>query len=146
MNDQNNLSAKLYGTGWKFPPEFAVPEAENDSCLKMSAGTENVAQSLSLIFQTQPGERIMLPSWGGGLQSAMFGNIAEGTLSALQSQIAESVARYEPRAEDVVVNVQEDSTQHSTVNIVVTYRLSGQTRQVSGRLNLFDTSGAAWAM
>lgn len=146
MNDQNDPSAQLYGTGWKFPPEFVAPVAENDSCLKMSAGTENVAQSLSLLFQTQPGERIMLPAWGCDLQSAMFGSIAEGTLSALQSQIAESVARYEPRAVNVVVNVQEDSTQHSTVNIVVTYRLAGQTRQVSGRLNLFDISGAAWAM
>jgi len=148
MNNDNDPLTQLYGTGWQFPVSFSTPAMGNhaESSLQMSAGSDNVRQSLKLLFSTQPGERMMLPSWGCDLQSSMFASLAEGPLAALQTRIAEGVARYEPRAENVAVRVEKDSTQHSTLNITVTYHLSGQSRQISGQLNVLEGGGTAWAI
>lgn len=148
MSDQRDEFKQLYGTGWQFPIGFDTPDpGQSRSTLQMSAGTDNVAQSLSLLFQTQPGERIMLPYWGCDLHSTMFENMSEGALSALQSRISESVARYESRAEAVTVDVQQDTVQPGLLRIAVTYRLSGQIQQITGQINVFDSTeagGGGW--
>ncbi|HCF3047452.1 GPW/gp25 family protein [Pseudomonas aeruginosa] len=143
MSIQDNELTQLYGAGWRFPLSFELKPSSAtggtpSSAVVMSSGAENVAQSLALLFQTQPGERIMRSAYGCDLQSAVFANMSEGTLATLRSQIAESVARFEPRAEGVMVDVREDTTQRGTLRIEVTYRLAGQMQQVSGRLNLLD--------
>ena len=38
-------------------------------CAGKSTGIENVRQSIRLILQTEPLERIMLPEFGGGLKT-----------------------------------------------------------------------------
>lgn len=150
MSTQNDELTRLYGVGWRFPlafdlkPPSAADRTAQSSALRMSAGADNVAQSLAMLFQTQPGERIMRSAYGCDMQSAVFANMSEGTLAALRSRIAESVARYEPRAEGVTIEVQEDTTQRGTLRIEVTYRLVGQTQQVSGRLNLLDGTDGGW--
>ncbi|MBU3895418.1 GPW/gp25 family protein [Serratia rubidaea] len=150
-SSQDNALIRLYGAGWAFPLRFTPPVhhgTATDSTVGMSAGADNVAQSLAMLFQTQPGERIMRPSYGCDLQSAVFMNIAEGALAALRHRIAESVARHEPRAQEVDVDVQADRTQAGTVHIVVNYRLAGLAQQLSGRLSLMDNpdGGSTWAI
>ncbi len=153
MNNQDNESTQLYGTGWGFPLTFDLkPSGAHagglaPSSLVMSSGAANVAQSLTLLFQTLPGERIMRSGYGCDMQSAVFANLSEGTLASLHHQIAESVARYEPRAEGVTVDVREDPTQWGTLRIGVHYRLMGRAQQVTGQLNVLDgmnDGGSAW--
>ncbi|QRR07653.1 GPW/gp25 family protein (plasmid) [Burkholderia sp. MS455] len=150
MDNQDNELVRLYGTGWKFPLTFDLPapvvgqDIETRSAVVMSAGTDNVAQSLAMLFQTQPGERIMRAAYGCDMQSMVFENVSEATLASLHSRISESVARYEPRAEGVTIAMQEDARQAGTLRIELTYRLAGQTRQVSGSLNLSDGVDGGW--
>lgn len=153
MSNQNNELTRLYGTGWRFPLTFSLARQLTDdngltrSSVAMSAGSDNVAQSLALLFQTQPGERIMRPSYGCDMQSAVFANMSEGTLSSLRNTIAESVARHEPRAENVAISVQEDLARRGTLRISVHYYLAGEVRQVSGSLDMLDVAGGgagAW--
>lgn len=149
MDYQDSEWVRLYGAGWQFPPRFRLtPPSPSDSPLpagavQMSAGMDNVAQSLRILFQTQPGERIMRPAYGCDMQSAVFANMSEGVLATLYNQIAESIARYEPRVEDVDIDIQEDGKQPGTLRIAVTYRLAGQTQQLSGQLDVLEgtTSG-----
>lgn len=154
MNDQDNELTPLYGTGWGFPMAFDLkPSSEHSgsrspSSLVMSSGAANVAQSLALLFQTQPGERMMRPEFGCDLHSSVFANLSEGTLANLQHKIAESVARNEPRADGVTVDVKVDPTQKGMLRICVYYQLMGRAQQVTGRLNLLDGAsdgGSAWA-
>lgn len=139
MNKHDRELTRLYGAGWAFPLTFLGPdEAHPRSSVAMSAGADNVAQSLRILFQTQPGERLMRPAYGCDMQSAVFANLSEGTLAALHNQIAESVARHEPRAEEVVITVEEDRAQPGVLRITVRYRLAGQKQQVTGQLNRMD--------
>ncbi|WP_171845261.1 MULTISPECIES: GPW/gp25 family protein [unclassified Burkholderia] len=150
MSNQDNELTRVYGAGWKFPLTFDLqgPSTDQDinerSAVVMSTGADNVAQSLGILFQTQPGERIMRASYGCDMQSMVFENVSEGTLASLHSRISESVARYEPRAEGVTIDMQEDPQQAGSLRITVTYRLAGQTQQVSGTLNLLDGAGGGW--
>lgn len=150
MNDQDKELVTLYGKGWKFPLEFTMPSLSGNtdtvafSSLVMSGGNDNVLQSLALLFQTQPGERIMRPALGCDLQSAVFSNMSEETLAALRNRIAECVARYEPRAQGVTVDVREDTTKQGVLRIEVTCRLAGQMQHITGQLNVMDgTDGGA---
>ncbi|CAJ0994843.1 GPW/gp25 family protein [Serratia marcescens] len=143
MNNHDQELQRLYGAGWAFPLTFTLSQdgkhhGDRDSSVAMSAGADNVAQSLRILFQTQPGERLMRPAYGCDMQSAVFENLSEGTLAALHNQIAESVARHEPRAEDVVITVEEDRASPGVLRITVRYRLAGQKQQVTGQLNRMD--------
>lgn len=151
MNNHDKELTRLYGAGWAFPVRFKAPTPHSalDSALEMSAGADNVAQSLKVLFQTQPGERIMRPAYGCDMQSAVFANLSEGTLAALRNRIAESVARHEPRAEDVAIVVEEDRALPGMLRITVRYRLAGLEQQVTGQLNRvegMDGGASAWAI
>ncbi len=154
MSNQNEELIRLYGAGWRFPLRFE-PKPVTDStdglapsAVVMSAGGDNVAQSLAMLFQTQPGERIMRPGYGCDMQSLMFANLSESMLGALRNRIVESVAHHEPRAEQVEVVLQEDPTLRGRLHIAVKYHLAGQKQQVTGQLNLLESEGggSAWAI
>lgn len=154
MSNQNEELIRLYGSGWRFPLRFEprpVTDATDGlapSAVVMSAGGDNVAQSLAMLFQTQPGERIMRPDYGCDMQSLMFANLSESMLGALRHRIVESVARHEPRAEQVDVVLQEDPSLRGLLHVAVRYHLAGQTQQVTGQLNLLESEGggSAWAI
>lgn len=126
--------ADVYGRGWAFPPDFSV------NGVKMVEGGENVRQSMRVLFQTQPGERIMRPDYGCDLQSSMFRNISEDLLADLQMRVTESVLRHEPRAALKSVNVSQAKQSPNTLEVGVEYRLVGseQIDQLSGLLNIVE--------
>ncbi|MEJ2767207.1 GPW/gp25 family protein [Mycetohabitans sp. B46] len=141
-----DTESDMYGQGWAFPPTFKLPEHEGDSGVTMSAGVHNVEQSLRVLFQTQLGERIMRSTYGCDLQAAVFASLSEGVLAGLRRRILESVAREEPRAEVVQIDMQQEAHQPGWLGIAVTYRLAGQaqTRRVSGALDLQDGTGGGF--
>ncbi len=126
--------ADVYGRGWKFPPTFS------SSGVVMTEGIANVRQSMRVLFQTQPRERIMRPNYGCDLQSAMFCTINEDLLAEIQTQVTESIFRHEPRAALESVDAHQHQTAQSpnTLQVDVLYRLAGsqQIDQLSGRLDL----------
>ncbi|MCF7696563.1 GPW/gp25 family protein [Mycetohabitans sp. B2] len=143
-----DTESDVYGQGWAFPPTFTLPDPDDAESggVTMSAGAHNVEQSLKVLFQTQPGERIMRSTYGCDLQAAVFGSLSEGVLAGLRRRILESVAREEPRAEVVEIDMQQDAHQPGWLGIEVTYRLAGQaqTRRVSGALDLQDGTGGGF--
>ncbi|MDH0342425.1 GPW/gp25 family protein [Chromobacterium haemolyticum] len=134
---RQDAESRLYGSGWGFPLTF-VSDGKHPSGIKQSSGAENVRQSLSMLFQTQPGERIMREGYGCDMQSMVFANLSEVTQAALRSRVLESVARYEPRAQVLAVDMGEDVRQSGLLQITVSYRLSGQpdVQRLSGALDI----------
>ncbi|KWI28417.1 GPW/gp25 family protein [Burkholderia stagnalis] len=153
MSDKDT-EAQLYGRGWKFPLTFRVPPDEDEQAIdpskslgvEMSSGADNVERSLRVLFQTQPGERIMRDAYGCDMQSAVFENVSEGMLSGLRRGILESVARNEPRAEVLTVDIQPDLNQPGLLCVNVAYRLAGQERmrQIAGTLGVQDGAGGGF--
>lgn len=131
--------ADIYGKGWAFPPTFS------SQGVTMTEGLDNVRQSMRVLFQTQPGERIMRPDYGCDMQSSMFCNISNNLLAELQTQLTESVLRHEPRVALESINVHQDQNAKSSskLQVGVVYRLAGseQMDRLSGSLDLAEGHG-----
>lgn len=79
-----------------------------------------IRQSIIQILLTEPGERLMRPTFGSGLMSRVFDNNDVLLESILQAEVFSAVGRWEPRAIVRSVDVaRKDSTITVTVNYVV---------------------------
>lgn len=111
---------KVYGRGWAFPPVFSPGTG-----VAMVSGSEDVRQSLIILFSTLPGERIMRQDYGCDLNRFMFANINAGLTTEIESQIYDSVLTYEPRAEVTSITIDHSPNALSTLLVQVVYRLRG---------------------
>ncbi|MGP0906564.1 GPW/gp25 family protein [Serratia sp. CY76391] len=106
----------------------------------MASGIEAVMQSLRVLFMTEPGERIMRESWGGGMHDFIFENITDELLTGIHNRIEESILRYEPRAvlKDVIIRSAKGDTSRLQVQITVYLSGTNLVETVEGLLNIND--------
>ncbi|UJP01329.1 MAG: GPW/gp25 family protein [Nitrosomonas sp.] len=90
------------GTGWGFPPEFG----QYGSMCTVSA-EEDIHESLYVLLSTNPGERVMQPTYGCGLKSQVFEEINETAVTVMVDLIKRAILFFEPRV--VVENIRVDS-------------------------------------
>lgn len=85
-------TAKFLGKGWSFP---VVPG--EDRRLDYAEGPEKVAQSIRMIIETEPGERIMRPSFGCGLRRYLMRPNTNATRALIRHDVEVGLATFEPR-------------------------------------------------
>lgn len=88
------------GQGLQFPVR---PDA--DGRLGYVAGDQLVRQSIEVIFDTEPGERVMLPNFGCGLRRFLMEPNSPATRTAIRQEIGDSLRRWEPRIQVSEVDV-----------------------------------------
>ena len=90
------------GIGWSFPPRF------EDGKVAVAAYEEDVRQAILIILGTSPGERVMRPDFGAGLDRFVFEPISPTTLTRVTDTVREALIAWEPRidVEDVRVTPQ----------------------------------------
>lgn len=102
----NPLDASDFlGTGWAFPLRF---EADGKGAV-MASGVEDIEQSLRILLATQPGERVMQPSYGCGLRALVFETFDATRLTELRELVSRAVLHFEPRVEllDLRIDTEE---------------------------------------
>lgn len=109
---------KLFGRGISFPPRLAP-----DGRWAWSEGTENIRESMRIILVTKMEERLMLPQFGGGLQSFLFEPNTSSTHRLIQEQITQALDRWEPRARVEAVDVIQAPADEQAVLVTIRYRL-----------------------
>jgi hypothetical protein len=114
------------GRGWAMPVALdprtgEVWEAEYE---------EDVRQSIRIIVETVPGERVMRPNFGCGIHELVFAAIDSETLQRVRSTVEEALRRCEARIEVIDVAVDEGSAlSDGSLLIEVDYRVR-KTNQV----------------
>ncbi len=116
------------GRGWGFPPEFAP----RSKAVRMSAGGDDIEESLRILLGTSPGERVMQPDFGCGLRAMVFENINASTLTVVEDAIQRAVLFFEPRI--TLERVETDSTE--SANGVLYLKLVYTVRTTNSRSNL----------
>jgi phage baseplate assembly protein W len=106
------------GRGWVFPVSVAV-----DGDVALAAGPEDVREAVRLILETEPGERVMRPDFGGGLRRFVFAPLSTGTLALVRHQVEQALIRWEPRIDLDGVRVAPDSAEPGRLNIEIDYRV-----------------------
>jgi len=104
--------------GW---PLLPVPDA--DGQLNWPTLEDSVRQSIQVILLTRPGEMLMHPEFGAGLQDFVHEENTLVTRRRIHERIVEALARWETRLEVERVVVLEDDDQPSHLRIEIAYRL-----------------------
>ena len=94
------IGADRLGTGWSFPPEPGPSRA-----LDFRSGPALVRQSILLILDTDPGERVMRPEFGCGLSRFLMEPNTPATRAAIAREIDTALAVWEPRIDVGAVEV-----------------------------------------
>jgi phage baseplate assembly protein W len=106
------------GRGWAFPIS-----AGPDGDVSLAVGPEDVREAVRLILETEPGERVMRPDFGGGLRSFVFAPLSTSTLALVRHRVEQSLIRWEPRIDLDDVRVAPDSVEPGRLNIEIDYRV-----------------------
>src|SRR5262249_36604701 len=120
MRMADNEHKDFLGRGWAMPvqvdPRTGQPaEAEYE---------EDIRQSIRIIIETAPGERVMRPDFGCGIHELVFAPMDSQSLQRAQSVIDEALRRYEARVEVIDVKVSEDhELTDGRLKIEVDYRI-----------------------
>ncbi|ADO69343.1 GPW/gp25 family protein [Stigmatella aurantiaca] len=100
------------GRGWAFPPSFD----KRTGSVTLVAGAEDVDQSLRILFDTRPGDRIVLPAYGCDVRSFLFRTMDLTTLTEFKDILRTAILNWEPRID---VNAIELDTQRSLDGILL---------------------------
>jgi phage baseplate assembly protein W len=68
-------------------------------------GDALIRQSIEAILDTEPGERVMLPTFGCGLRRYLMRPNTPATRTSMRQEITDSLARWEPRVQVTEVAV-----------------------------------------
>jgi uncharacterized protein len=105
-----DIADQWTGTGLRFPLTPGPSPAPETNALKYIAGMELIRQSVSTILYTQPGERIMLPTFGCGLLRYVMEPNTLSTRTSMEQDIVQALTQWEPRIRlvNVAVTPRED--------------------------------------
>ena len=125
MADKNKT---FLGTGWGFPPTFK----KGLNGVEMVSSEEDILQSLTILFSTKLGERVMLSDYGTELPNLQF---EPGTVtfeSLIIEQTKSAIVEFEPRI--VVEDITLDTARRNegVIDILVEYVIP----QINSRNNV----------
>lgn len=107
-------ATRLLGRGWGYP---IIPR---DGDLLLEEGAEKVRQSIWIILDTEPGERVMRPTFGCGLRRYLMKPNTTATRALMQHDVQRALTTWEPRIELSGVRV-DAGDDPSAVLIRITY-------------------------
>jgi phage baseplate assembly protein W len=113
------------GRGWAMPVEID-PRTGRVATAEFEA---DIRQSIRIILETAPGERVMRPNFGCGIHELVFTALDSTTLQQIRSSVEEALQRYEARIEVTSVNVDEEASAEGQLLVEIEY-LVRRTNQV----------------
>jgi phage baseplate assembly protein W len=105
------------GVGWAFPVGLDAGRTAT------AAYDDDIRQAINIIIGTNPGERLMRPDFGAGLQDFVFEPINTTTIATLQKRVQDSLIDWEPRIDVITVTVTNDTTEPALLMIQVAYKV-----------------------
>jgi phage baseplate assembly protein W len=106
------------GVGWAFPPRL-----EPDGRIAEAVYEQDVREAVTIVLGTNPGERVMRPDFGAGLNRFVFEPVNATMLARVQTQVRDSLVTWEPRIDVEQVAVRPQGDPPSTLLIELTYRV-----------------------
>jgi hypothetical protein len=106
------------GVGWNFPPQ-----TDASGTMALAVYEQDVHQSIRIILATNPGERVMRPDFGAGLNDFVFEPVSTTTMHQLQTRVQEALVNWEPRIDVQQVSVTADPVQRSLLLIDISYQI-----------------------
>lgn len=94
---------EFLGQGLAFPLQFSARGG-----IALASGERDIEQSIRIILETTPGERVMRPTFGCRVKELIFAPRNAATRGLLVNYVEEALGQWEPRIQVTNVNVIED--------------------------------------
>lgn len=107
------------GRGWNAPVELDPRTGHVMSI----AYEEDIRQSIFIILETAPGERVMRPNFGCGIHELVFTALDSTTIQQIRSTVLEALRRCEARIDVLAVTVKEELNLNGELEIELEYRV-----------------------
>ena len=82
---------------------------------------ETLRQNLKTLVLTNPGERVMEPGFGVGLEKFLFERFTESTYASIQEELVNQVRTYMPQIAIKNFEVSTDGVDNSELRILIEY-------------------------
>jgi uncharacterized protein len=122
-----NEVKSFLGTGWSFPVAF-----DDSIGVTMVSDAEDIRQSIILLLNTTPGERVTNPQYGCDLHSKIFKSISVESVTEIEEMIATAIGIYEPRVKVEEIDIDTTEELEGVVLINLVYII----RRVNTRTNM----------
>ena len=83
---------------------------------------EQLKSNLINFFMTEPGERYMNPTYGGGLKTVLFEQLTTGTFDFVKENVQSKVSNYFPNVQIMDLQVYGNADQ-SVLKVELTYQV-----------------------
>jgi len=113
------------GRGWAWPVQLDP----RTGLVASVAYEEDIRQSMRVILETSPGERVMRPNFGCGIHDLVFEAMDSTTIQRIRSTVEEALRRCEARIDVLSVEVDESATAEGKLLVQIEYRVR-KTNQV----------------
>ena len=117
-------------TGW---PLLPLPDA--DGALTWPDPARSVRDTLRAILSTRPGEQLMRPDFGGGLDRLLHAPNTVTTRRQMRDMVQQAITRWERRIMLDAVEVWEVPDQPASLRVEIQYRLAR-----NGAINTMNVS------
>ncbi|MBP6107120.1 MAG: GPW/gp25 family protein [Steroidobacteraceae bacterium] len=107
------------GRGWAMP----VALDPRTGLVESVAHEDDIRQSILIILETSPGERVMRPNFGCGIHDLVFAAVDSTTLQRVRSTVEEALRRCEARIDVLSVNVDQAATLDGQLVVEIEYRV-----------------------
>lgn len=107
------------GRGWAMP----VALDQRTGRVASVAYEEDIRQSILIVLETVPGERVMRPNFGCAIHELVFAAIDSTAIQRIRSVVEEALRRCEARIEVLAINVDEAATVEGKLLIDLEYRV-----------------------
>lgn len=107
------------GRGWAMP----VALDPRTGLVKSVAYEQDIRESILIILETAPGERVMRPNFGCGIHELVFDVVDSTMLQRVRSTVEEALRRCEARIDVLAVNVDEAATVEGELLVEIEYRV-----------------------
>ncbi|MDB5157314.1 MAG: hypothetical protein JWR50_2021 [Mucilaginibacter sp.] len=115
------------GRGWSFPPHFDKAAGK----VEMLVDEADIESSLTILFTTKLGERIMQPTYGCDMQNIVFEAVNLTLKTYLKDLIETAILYFEPRI--TLNNTEIDSSRDSEGLLLI--KLDYTVRTTNSRYN-----------
>ena len=113
------------GRGWAWPVQLDP----RTGLVASVAYEDDIRQSMRIILETAPGERVMRPNFGCGIHELVFEALDSTTIQRIRSTVEEALRRCEARIDVLSVEVDESATAEGKLLVEIEYRVR-KTNQV----------------
>ena len=104
------------GRGWRFPVQIDAGAAR----LLYADGPEKVRESIWIVLDTEPGERIMRPTFGCGLRRYLGEPNTVAVRALIRHDVERALAAWEPRVQVTSIDVRP-GVDPALVEIAIAY-------------------------